>query len=1026
MRNPRTRIGSIVLALTLVLTLLPASALAASTTVSTVEELTAALDSAQSGDTITLSQDITVQSPITISKAVTITSQPGVTVTANTGGSSFMLSNGAVLDGLTVQLVEKANVNIVNMAGPSTVRNCHFMGPYQSGDNEVSRAIEGSSGELTITGNTFRNLRQPAYINACTGTISDNFADVTRGWVICGDSDMQITGNSFGTNAVDIAIIRNSNDTDHYAGQITALSRNNHGAYVQDQLCLAEAEGGSLVVGKSAGYTLDKAVAAAQPGDTVKLLSDVTWAKPDSGYDVLTLNGITLDLNGHTLTAPNLSLVFEGSDFTIRNGSLSAGGGSYALFIGDGFTSNVLLEDLRTDGGINIYNTENVVLRNVDVTGTDFYAVWCDVEGKAVIESGTFRSNSGPAVLGLAKNINDDKQPEDVHSALTISGGCFIVSDTQALVLEDGRDRNDPVISGGYFTANPGDYVAENKTAVAETNVIGGVTYSYAVKDKTVSGEGMDTTVSAGTPSVTVPDGIGITEEALGNALKDAATTGSLSDAAADLSTDTSAVGTKEEAIEKLDDKYNAETDTVTVVVEPYLTVDVTHYNEEANTLTMEIEAYYNVKATTDPGSMTEDNTVTLKEAQPMTVTTPVVISIPLPAGFSTDSAEHLYVRHTKDGRVVGYHEATVSDSILTFTNDKGFSTFDVVTDNRSASVDFGSGVGVKTYGPSNVGEDLPSAAAAAGKVYAGWTFAGVDSTHTALTDELLTKLDTIGGTVAATAVYRAEDTSSGDSSNGSSGGSTASGTVVVSGTSNGSVSVSPQNAAKGSTVTITVQPKAGYVLDTLTVTDSSGRSVDLTRRSDTQYTFTMPAGTVTVKAAFIKESAQVPAEMDFSDVDERYWAYEEIQWAFGCGYMNGTSAGTFTPGGTITRQQVWMILARLSGAAPADMGAAKAWAVERGVSDGTDPGGAVTRQQLAAMLYRFAQDNGQGFTGAWAFLLDFPDAAQVSSYAYEAMCWMTMNGVIGGTTAGTLNPGGPATRAQFAVMLWRFCQLSA
>lgn len=1013
------RVGSVALVLALVLALLPASALAAGTAVSTSEELTSALHTAQSGDTITLTQDIAIQSPVTVDKAVTITSAPHVVITASTSGNSFVLSSGAVLDGLTVQLAEKANVNIVNMAGPSTVRNCHFIGPYQFGDNEVSRAIEGSSGELTIAGNTFRNFRQPAYINACTGTISDNFADETRGWVICGDSDMAIRGNSFGTNAVDIAIIKNNNDTDHYAGQITALSRNNHGAYVQDQLCLAEAEGGSLVVGKSAGYTLDKAVAASQPGDTVKLVSDVTWEKGASS-GVLTLNGITLDLSGRTLTAPNFTLIFEGSDFTIRNGSFSAGGGSYALFIGDGFTSNVLLEDLRTYGGINIYNTENVVLRNVDVTGTDFYAVWCDAEGKAVIESGTFRS-SGPAVLALAENVNNDNQPENVHSALAISGGCFLVSDEQALVLEDGRDRNDPVISGGYFTANPGDYVAGNKTAVAETNVIGGVTYSYAVKDKTASGEGMDTTVSAGTPSVTVPENIGISKDHLENALKDAATTGSLSDAAADLGTDTAAVGTREEAIAGLGDKYNAETDTVTVVVEPYLAVDVTHYNEETNTLTMEIDAYYNVKATTDPSNMVEHNTVTLKEEQPMTVTTPVVISIPLPTGFSTDSAEHLYVRHTKDGRVVGYHEATVSDSILTFTNDKGFSTFDVVTDKRSASVDFGSGIGAKTYGPANVGEDLPSAVAA-GKVYVGWTFAGVDGTHTALTDELLTKLAAAGGTVAATAVYRDEGTSSGDSS----GGSTASGTVVVSGTSNGSVSVSPRNAAKGSTVTITVQPRAGYVLDTLTVTDNSGRSVDLTRRSDTQYTFTMPAGTVTVKAAFIKESTQAPAEMDFSDVDERYWAYEEIQWAFGCGYMNGTSADTFTPGGTITRQQVWMVLARLSGAAPADMAAAKTWAVESGISDGTNPGGAVTRQQLAAMLYRFARDNGQGFTGAWAFLLDFPDAAQVSSYAYEAMCWMTMNGVIGGTTAGTLNPGGPATRAQFAVMLWRFCQLSA
>ncbi len=358
------------------------------------------------------------------------------------------------------------------------------------------------------------------------------------------------------------------------------------------------------------------------------------------------------------------------------------------------------------------------------------------------------------------------------------------------------------------------------------------------------------------------------------SALKDAATTGSLSDAAADLSTDTAAVGTKEEAIAELGDKYNAETDTVTVVVEPYLAVDVTQYDQETNTLTMEIDAYYNVKATTDPGKYdgrqhghSQGRAAHDRHHPGGPLHSPA-------RGFPTDNTEHLYVRHTKDGRVVGYHEAAVSNGILTFTNDKGFSTFDVVTDKRSVSVDFGSGVGAKTYGPANVGEELPSAAAAAGKVYAGWTFSGVDGTHTSLTDELLTKLAAIGGTAAATAVYRDTGTSDSGSSSGSSGGS--SGTVVVSAASNGSVSVSPQNAAKGSTVTITVKPKAGYALDTLSVTDSSGRGVDLTRRSDTQYTFTMPAGTVSVKATFVKEDTLGTADMDFSDVNESYWAMRD------------------------------------------------------------------------------------------------------------------------------------------------------
>ena len=47
----------------------------------------------------------------------------------------------------------------------------------------------------------------------------------------------------------------------------------------------------------------------------------------------------------------------------------------------------------------------------------------------------------------------------------------------------------------------------------------------------------------------------------------------------------------------------------------------------------------------------------------------------------------------------------------------------------------------------------------------------------------------------------------------------------------------------------------------------------------------------------------------------------------------------------------MWMILARLSGADPAGMAAARA--MENGISDGTDPGNPVTRQQLVTLLFR-------------------------------------------------------------------------
>lgn len=74
-------------------------------------------------------------------------------------------------------------------------------------------------------------------------------------------------------------------------------------------------------------------------------------------------------------------------------------------------------------------------------------------------------------------------------------------------------------------------------------------------------------------------------------------------------------------------------------------------------------------------------------------------------------------------------------------------------------------------------------------------------------------------------------------------------------------------------------------------------------------------------------------------------------------------------------------------------------------------------------MLYRYAQSQGLGFTGTWAFSLDYADADQVSEYAYEAMCWMTMNGIFDGVGDNMLDPAGTATRAQVATILMRFIE---
>ena len=231
-----------------------------------------------------------------------------------------------------------------------------------------------------------------------------------------------------------------------------------------------------------------------------------------------------------------------------------------------------------------------------------------------------------------------------------------------------------------------------------------------------------------------------------------------------------------------------------------------------------------------------------------------------------------------------------------------------------------------------------------------------------------------------------------------------------------GTIKVSPRTPEAGDKVTITPDPDSGYEVDQVTVTDRDGDEIRVTANRDGTYTFTQPRGRVTIEVTFVRETG----ETTFSDVSETYWAYDEIEWAYDNGYVNGTSASTFAPGASISRQQIWMILARLSGGSPADMAAAREWAMANDISDGTNPGNAVTRQQLAALLFRFAQANGYD-SGDRAALTGFPDAGSVASYAVEALQWATASGVINGTSQGALNPAGTATRAQFAVMLYRF-----
>lgn len=248
----------------------------------------------------------------------------------------------------------------------------------------------------------------------------------------------------------------------------------------------------------------------------------------------------------------------------------------------------------------------------------------------------------------------------------------------------------------------------------------------------------------------------------------------------------------------------------------------------------------------------------------------------------------------------------------------------------------------------------------------------------------------------------------------------------------NGKIAVSPKNASAGSTVTITVKPDSGYVLETISVTDKNGNDLKLTDKGNGKYTFTMPASKVEIKATFMEDNSVLNF---FYDVPNDAYYYEAIKWAAENGITGGVGNSLFAPNQPCTRAQIVTFLWRAAGSpvvnylmpfTDVDEGAyyaeAARWAASTGIvtgltetTFGTDS--VCTRAQAAAMIYRCAQAQGKGFTGAWMFHLPFTD---VPEWAYESVAWCYMNGVTTGVSETSFAPGNDCTRAQIVTFLWR------
>lgn len=1083
------RLLSAFLAVMMVLTMAPV-AFAADTSVDSYDSLVEAINSASDGDTITLNGDIDVQRTLVVTKKLTldlaghklyntkdlwdaptekdnnwslisVRENGDLTITGNgtldakkddcyavdvqDETAKATLENGTFVGNITTVYVFEGTLVVKD--GSYSIKQLNSNGvqnQYGLTINCYDQNYKNGTAKVLITGGTFAHFNPVD--NAAEGT-GTNFA--TSGYETVEGTDGLYTAQVKSDNAAAI-------DDVQYATLADAVAAANNGDTVT--LLKNTVEDVVIPAGKTITLDLNGKKLTNKTGHTITVEQGATLTINGEGtVDNVThqkttiYNKGTVTLNGGTYDRSKEDGIKDSNTYytllnhgtmTVANVTVNNKGGYSSLFENGYFnqkpeTKNGIANPILTiksgnfTGGINtVKNDDDATMIIDDGTFANYAQAAFQNHNIATINGGTFDGSTVYAILNCGVCTGNDAE-HDKHQ-LIINDGKFSGK------IRKGNDENGVhydfgsiAIKGGYFTVDPTTYCAEGKTGVAS----GDKKYPFTVGDivNNVKVVPSGSTVSTGDmdgKSDVVKNAMETARDAIGTrntTIEGLAAVGSIE--ATEIDSDE--VEYETEQLKK--QGVSVEGKTVTFYIRPYMGITVMDATVENNVITSvtynivpQIQKIVSTATSVQDIRFNGDNKNAIRmNCQVPEVTTPITLSLPLPTGFAT---ENLKVKHEKNGKLVGYHDTTynTADNTITFTNDKGFSTFTVLSDARSTTIQFtdkdNHNIGsAKSYGPSNVNDALPTTAAESGYVFNGWKFEGIDGVYTTLTDELLTKLAAKSGTVSATPDFSKR-------SSGSSGGSSSGKTtykVTTSAVNNGGVNASPSSAEKGATITITLSPDKGYKLDKLTVTDGSGKTVSTVKKSDTVYTFTMPASAVKVGVSYVK-ATETPSETKFNDVSANDWFASAVDYVTGKGMMNGTAANTFSPKANTTRGMLMTVLARHAGEDTTGGSVwyekGMNWAKANGVSDGTNPQVNITREQLAAMLYRYAQYKKYDVSGAKS-LDGYTDAQSVSSYAVPALQWANAAGVVTGKSGSKLDPKGNATRAEVAAMLMRFCE---
>lgn len=493
------------------------------------------------------------------------------------------------------------------------------------------------------------------------------------------------------------------------------------------------------------------------------------------------------------------------------------------------------------------------------------------------------------------------------------------------------------------------------------------------------------------------------------------------------------------DAIAEAETVSSGETVTIKLTVEKKETpTDKAAIDSAAQGKTVELYLELSLLKTSVNGGSTTEN--------PITNTRGKVLAVVVPYDFTGKTGVTVYRKHGTENAAAlsalnaipatptdGTFYADSANGRITIYADK-FSTYAIgytAASQTTYTLTVNSGIGGGSYAAGttvNISAIIPS-----GKRFADWTGATVANPGSTNTTLVMPAQNT-----TVTANFQ-------NISNGSGGGGWSSPTtypVETPSADGGKTAASPNNAASGTTVTITLTPDEGYKIGSVIVTDRNGKQIAVTDKGDGKYIFTMPSGKVTVMGAFTKIAGgykDCPRDSicpiwPYTDTNLAAWYHDGIHYCVENGLMNGYGNGLFGPDDNLTRAQFTQTLFNKEGrlvvnyllqyddvADGAWYTEAVRWATSQGIvsSYGNGmfgPNDNITREQLAVMLWRYA-----GSPAATEKELHFTDADKASSYALEALRWAVENAIINGYGNGRLDPQGLATRAQVAQMLKGF-----